>query len=50
LTHVEYDWSIPGRLDEALANMRGVDVGCAVSSEGGLFEHGSDADIHRTRR
>jgi hypothetical protein len=45
LHHVEYDWSDPGRLAEALAGVRQSGAACAVSSEGGLFEYGSDAAI-----
>lgn len=43
--HLTYDWSQTGRLREALDDLRASDAGCAISSEGGLFEYGSDAEI-----
>jgi hypothetical protein len=45
LHHVEYDWSDPGRLAAVLVDACGSGAACAVSSEGGLFEYGSDAAI-----
>jgi hypothetical protein len=45
--HVVYDWSVADRLPQALDALRAADAACAVSSEGGLFEYGSDADIVR---
>jgi hypothetical protein len=46
LRHVSYDWSraadhLPAILDDLGAQ----DAACAISSEGGLFQYGSDADI-----
>lgn len=46
LDHTEYDWCDPGRLAEALIDLAPSGSACAVSSEGGLFEYGSDAAIH----
>jgi hypothetical protein len=43
--HVEYNWSVPGQLRECLRDLCESDAACAVSSEGGLFEYGSDAEI-----
>lgn len=45
LHHIEYDWSDPGRLAAALVDVGRAGAACAVSSEGGLFEYGSDAAI-----
>ena len=42
--HVRYNWSEPGELAQLLGSLPGGSV-VAVSSEGGLFEYGTDADI-----
>jgi hypothetical protein len=39
------DWTATGTLSELLAELRGSGAIVAASSEGGLFEYGSDADI-----
>jgi len=43
--HFTYDWSRAVRLREALLHLRAADAACAVSSEGALFEYGSDTEI-----
>ena len=43
--HVPYDWSSPTPLKELLASLRAASAVVAGSSEGGLFEYGSDQDI-----
>jgi hypothetical protein len=43
--HVEYDWSTPSKLGDALGDIRDSGAAIAVSSEGGLFEYGSNAEI-----
>jgi hypothetical protein len=43
--HVEYNWSEADRLQEALDDLGAIDAVCAISSEGGLFEYGSDSEI-----
>jgi hypothetical protein len=45
LHHIEYDWADPGRLAAELVDVRRSRAACAVSSEGGLFEYGSDVAI-----
>lgn len=40
-----YDWSYPHRLSLLLPGPGAEDSGCAISSEGGLFEYGSDEEI-----
>ena len=45
LDHIGYDWSDPARLAAALVDVGQSGAACAVSSEGGLFEYGSDAAI-----
>jgi hypothetical protein len=42
---IAYDWSDTGALARALDDVRAKDSVCGVSSEGGLFEYGSDAAI-----
>jgi len=39
------DWSQTNSLQKLLSELRVIDMTCAVSSEGGLFEYGSDLDI-----
>jgi len=39
------DWSQSGRLQEVLGDLHAADAACAVSSEGALFEYGSDTEI-----
>ena len=43
--HVPYDWREPARLGELLAEARAREGVLAVSSEGGLFEYGSDEEV-----
>lgn len=43
--HWPVTWSELGQLRETLASMRVQDAICAVSSEGALFEYGSDEEI-----
>jgi hypothetical protein len=43
--HVGYEWSSTGRLREALHELRAGDSVCGISSEGALFEYGSDEEI-----
>jgi hypothetical protein len=46
--HVPYDWSFPTPLKELLVSLRATGAVVAGSSEGGLFEYGSDEDIVAT--
>lgn len=43
--HLNYDWSQTERLPEILTTLRASESACAISSEGGLFEYGSDEEI-----
>jgi hypothetical protein len=43
--HISYDWSNAGSLERTLRDLGAGDAICGLSSEGGLFEYGSDADI-----
>jgi len=43
--HFKYQWSRVDGLREALAGRHAADAVCAVSSEGALFEYGSDTEI-----
>jgi hypothetical protein len=43
--HFSYEWSDAERLREALAELNVGDAACGISSEGGLFEYGSDGEI-----
>jgi hypothetical protein len=43
--HEHYDWSSTGLLRELTASVRAQDAVIGCSSEGGLFEYGSDEDI-----
>jgi len=43
--HIPYDWSQADRLREILEEVRAAGSVCAMSSEGGLFEYGSDQEI-----
>lgn len=43
--HLSYNWSQTERLPEILATLRANESACAISSEGGLFEYGSDEEI-----
>lgn len=46
LRHVPYDWSkAAATLPPLLADLDAPASACAISSEGGLFQYGSDADI-----
>ena len=43
--HFPYEWSDTARLRQLLDELHTRDAACAISSEGGLFEYGSDAEI-----
>ena len=43
--HLEYEWSSADRLREVLHELRTGDSLCGISSEGALFEYGSDEEI-----
>jgi hypothetical protein len=43
--HFRYGWSEVSRLREVLEEMRASEAICGISSEGGLFEYGSDDEI-----
>jgi hypothetical protein len=43
--HFIYEWSDSSRLREMLAELQACDAACGISSEGGLFEYGSDEEI-----
>ncbi len=43
--HCEYAWSDAGRLVELLEELEVRGAACGISSEGGLFEYGSDGEI-----
>ena len=43
--HFTYDWSEADRLGDVLDQLHATGAACFVSSEGALFEYGSDADI-----
>jgi len=43
--HFGYEWSRPERLHDALEELRASDAACGISSEGALFEYGSDDEI-----
>jgi hypothetical protein len=43
--HRAYEWSQVDRLREALDDLHANGAACAISSEGALFEYGSDIDI-----
>lgn len=43
--HLRYDWSDVSRLREGLEEMHADEAVCGISSEGGLFEYGSDEEI-----
>jgi hypothetical protein len=43
--YIRYDWAEALRLPDGLRDLRPSDAACAISSEGGLFEYGSDAEI-----
>jgi hypothetical protein len=45
LRHFNYDWSDAGQLRGPLEELRAREAICGISSEGGLFEYGSDAEI-----
>jgi hypothetical protein len=42
---MRYEWSDAGRLGEILVELDAGDAACGISSEGGLFEYGSDEEI-----
>jgi hypothetical protein len=41
----KYEWSAPEQLSRALDELCASDALCAISSEGGLFEYGSDTEV-----
>ncbi len=43
--HLPYTWAEAQRLPELLDELGAKEAACVVSSEGGLFEYGSDAEI-----
>ncbi len=43
--HFAYEWSCTERLRDALEGLRASDATCGISSEGALFEYGSDDEI-----
>ena len=43
--HFIYEWADTSRLRDVLAELRACDAACGISSEGGLFEYGSDEEI-----
>lgn len=45
LTRTTYDWQNPALLAPVIASVRDAGALCVGSSEGGLFEYGSDTDI-----
>jgi hypothetical protein len=45
LRHIHYDWDQSGPLARILPELRAHEAVCGVSSEGGLFEYGSDEAI-----
>jgi hypothetical protein len=42
---IRYNWSESGQLAQALSELHAEEAACAISSEGGLFEYGSDEEI-----
>lgn len=45
LRHFRYDWSEADRLQVTLKELNARETACGISSEGGLFEYGSDDEI-----
>lgn len=43
--HFGYEWSCTERLRAALEELGAIDTACGISSEGALFEYGSDDEI-----
>ena len=43
--HFKYEWSAADRLRQTFEELNIAEAVCAISSEGGLFEYGSDAEI-----
>jgi hypothetical protein len=43
--HFSYEWSDAERLGKLLRELEAGDAACGISSEGGLFEYGSDEEI-----
>jgi hypothetical protein len=43
--HFGYEWSCPERLRNALEELRASAAACGISTEGALFEYGSDDEI-----
>lgn len=43
--HFPYEWSDAEQLAEALEKLNAREAACGISSEGGLFEYGSDEEI-----
>lgn len=45
MRHVPYAWSGTDRMRDILRELNTREATCAISSEGGLFEYGSDAEV-----
>jgi hypothetical protein len=45
MQHVSYAWSDANRMRPILQELNAREAACAISSEGGLFEYGSDAEV-----
>jgi hypothetical protein len=45
LRHFRYEWSEAHRLRDFLKELHASEAACGISSEGGLFEYGSDEEI-----
>ena len=45
LQHIPYGWSETSRLKEVLTELQASEAACAISSEGGLFEYGTDEEV-----
>src|SRR5579872_401295 len=45
LRHFRYEWSEADRLRDRLKELQASEAACGISSEGGLFEYGSDEEI-----
>lgn len=43
--YLSYEWSDAGRMGTALEGLDADEAACGISSEGGLFEYGSDEEI-----
>lgn len=45
LQHIPYGWSDTNQLKQVLQALHANEAACAISSEGGLFEYGTDAEV-----